>query len=236
MAPQRKTEAALIREYADELAKRDADLIDARRAIKQLRKATEEAEAVAEEIRRRIDYKPTIPDWVNSKTSKLTDHGAPLTILSDVHYGEVVKAAQTNGVNDYNPAIAYKRLKTYTSHVIEIQRQHGGSKKPPGLVLCLGGDMISGSIQEELRMTDAKTPIQDVQEMTDALAGVVDNLSTYFGRLFMPCVVGNHGRDTLKTHFKNAVFHNHDWSLYMNLARVFKGNKNIRFYIPEAFD
>lgn len=236
MASTPKTHTALIQDYENVFAAQKADLVDARRHINQLRKEKDQAEDIAEEVRRTVNYNPTPPDWLSKNYDHSNYHGTPLAILSDVHYGEVVKAAQTNEVNSYTPTIAAKRLKRFVNHVIEIQSQHGGKTKPPGLVLSFGGDMVSGSIVEELRMTDVKTPEQSKHEMADLLAGVIDNLAKYFGRLYIPCVVGNHGRQTYRTHYKNTVFHNHDWGLYMSLVRLFQKQKHIRFYVPEAFD
>jgi hypothetical protein len=211
-------------------------IADLKRITAGLHKELDQAEAIAEEIRRTVKYDPTPPDWLSKDYNHSNYHGTPVAVLSDVHYGEVVKAAQTNDVNAYDPRIAAKRIKLFVQHIIEIQRQHGGKVKPPGLILPFGGDMVSGSIVEELRMTDEKTPEQSKHDMADLLAGVCDNLAGYFGKLFVPCVVGNHGRQTYRTHFKNTVFHNHDWGLYMSLVRIFRGTKNIRFYVPEAFD
>lgn len=236
MAGKTKASEALIRDYEELLNAQKADLLDANRYIKQLRKEKDEAEAIAEEVRRTVKYNPEPPDWLSKGYNHSNYHGSPIAILSDVHYGEIVKAAQTNEVNAYTPEIAARRLKLFVDHVKEIQHQHGGKVKPPGLVLAMGGDMVSGSIVEELRMTDRKTPEQSKHEMADLLAGVVDNLAAFFGRLYIPCVVGNHGRLTYRTHYKDTVFHNHDWGLYMSLVRLFQKQKNIRFYVPEAFD
>lgn len=228
---QKDLQADLVREQSALIGALKAD-------IAYFKKELNFAQAIAEEIRRTFDYTPTIPDWVDGRNATPGTRGGPLSILSDIHYGEHVKAAQVNGVNEYTPEIANDRLKRYVSNLIDLCENHMGraEAKYPGLVLCMGGDMGSGNIVEELRNTDLLTPEQTTQELTDVLAGVVDNLATYFGRLFIPCVVGNHGRDTLKTHYKDTVFHNRDWAIYMNLARVFKDNKNIRFFIPEAFD
>jgi len=222
--------------HDDIINKQGTFIANLNKDIKVLEKRLAEAEAIAEEVRRTVKYNPEPPDWLSKDYDHSNYHGTPIAFLSDIHYGEVVKAAQTNGVNAYNPEIAARRIKLFVDHVIEIQRQHGGKVQPPGLVLPFGGDMVSGSIVEELRMTDVKTPEQSKHELADILSGVVDNLATAFGRLYIPCVVGNHGRQTYRTHYKNTVFHNHDWGLYMSLVRHFQKDKNIRFYVPEAFD
>jgi hypothetical protein len=225
-----------VKTLENELRARGESIADLKRVMNSMHKELEKAEAIAEEIRRTVRYDPTPPSWLSTDYNHSNYHGTPIAILSDVHYGEVVKAAQTNAVNAVDTTVSARRIKLFVEHIIEIQRQHGGKIKPQGLVLPFGGDMISGSIVEELRMTDERTPEQSKQEMTDLLAGVIDNLAAFFGHLFIPAVVGNHGRQTYRTHFKNTVYHNHDWGLYMNLVRTFQGTNKIRFLVPEAFD
>jgi hypothetical protein len=73
------------------------------------------------------------------------------------------------------------------------------------------------------------TAHQATNDLTDILAGAIETLATKFGRIFVPGVVGNHGRSTKRTWMKGRVFHNYDWSIYCNLEREFKRDtKHIR--------
>jgi len=96
--------------------------------------------------------------------------------------------------------------------------------------------LIGGDIHEELAVTNDRTPEQSINEMTDILAAAIERLQGFFGRLFIPAVVGNHGRSTKKRHNKGLVYTNYDWVIACNLERYFRGNKNIQFMIPNEAD
>ncbi len=106
----------------------------------------------------------------------------------------------------------------------------------PGIVVMLGGDMIGGDIHEELMATNDRTPHQAVDDLTDILAAGIEKMASKFGRVYAPGVVGNHGRSTRKPRMKGRVYTNYDWSIYANLARYFKKEKNIRIDVPNSAD
>src|SRR5579864_8045316 len=76
-----------------------------------------EAEITADAIR---DYlgtlkletnKLNIPEWVTKPTTTAHAPGAPNLLLSDFHWGERVFKEQVNGVNEFDLAIARRRLR-----------------------------------------------------------------------------------------------------------------------------
>ncbi len=148
---------------------------------------------------------------------------------SDFHYGEVVDLEQTNGMNKYNAKIAQKRIQTLVDTTIDLSFNHMGRAKAeyPGIVVCLGGDMVGGDIHEELLATNDRTTHQSVNDLTDLLAAAIEQMASKFGKVFVPGVVGNHGRSTKKMMMKNRVFTNYDWSIYTNLERYFRKEKHI---------
>jgi hypothetical protein len=64
------------------------------------------------------------------------------------------------------------------------------------VIVCLGGDMISGDIHEELFATNDRTPQQCINDLSDLLASALERMADKFGKVFVPCVVGNHGRSS----------------------------------------
>jgi hypothetical protein len=55
-----------------------------------------------------------------------------------------------------------------------------------------------------------------------------------FGKLFMPCVVGNHGRSTKKMQMKERVFTSHEWNVYCGCRAHFRKSKHVQFTSPRA--
>jgi len=73
-------------------------------------------------------------------------------------------------------------------------------------------------------------------EIHGVLIWCIEALVKEFGRVFIPCVTGNHGRNTHKIRAKGRNFTNFDWLLYQLLAMHFSGDERIRFSIPDGSD
>lgn len=238
MSSPQKTDAERIAD-ANEIIRRKNNEIQ---ALKGSVAKLQREEDTAAEIRRVIfglaEHTPEPPTWLSGKGGHSGSRGAPVTIWSDFHYGERIDPSQIGGVNEYNTTIAKKRVHKLVDTTIDLAFNHMGTAKTvyPGIIIALGGDMISGNIHDELAETNDRTPWQAVNDLTDLLAGCVDKMATKFGNVYLPCVVGNHGRGTHKPRFKNRVFTSFDWSIYTNLERHFKDNKHIRFSIPSEAD
>jgi len=65
---------------------------------------------------------------------------------------------------------------------------------------------------------------------------VIEALANTFGAVFLPCVSGNHGRDTRKIWLKDRHATSFDWLLYRFLARHFADDKRVTFLIPDGPD
>ncbi len=173
--------------------------------------------------------------WLTPKTWSKTK-GTPCLFISDVHFDEVVDPAQINGMNQYNRKIACKRLQHTFNQTISLLRHEIKDPQYDGIVLALGGDMLSGNIHEELAETNDAQILESCIALIDQLIAGITLLHKEFGRVYVPCVVGNHGRLHKKPRAKNRVFDNYEWLVYSFLARHFKDNDKITFDIPDGPD
>lgn len=237
MAAPRKTEADKLADAEQIIGLKNRELAEARALIKKLTQESLDAKVIRENIYNIAAYDPDPPEWlVRSKAG--SNRGCPVTIWSDFHYGEVVFKNQVGGVNEYNKQIARARAKKLVETTIDLAHNHMGNAKAtyPGAVICLGGDMLGGDIHEELAKTNDRTTQQSIEDLIDILAAGIETMASHFGKLFLPCVVGNHGRSTKKMQAKDRVFTSHEWNVYCALARHFKASKNIRFLISDSAD
>lgn len=217
---------------------KNAELADQRRTIARLHRENDTAEAIRREIFGLAAHTPEPPAWLTGKGIKHGERGGPVLMCSDIHYGENISLDQTGGVNEFNAQIAAERLHRLFGTTIDLCQNHMGRANVayPGIVLCLGGDLIGGDIHEELMVTNDRTPMQSVNEMTDLLAAGIKMLADFFGRVFVASVVGNHGRLGKRLPNKGRVFTNFDWVISCNLERYFRDDKRIRFMIPNEAD
>lgn len=176
------------------------------------------------------------PKWLIEPHKATSSPGVPTLFMSDLHWGERVFPSQIGGVNEYNLEIAQRRARNLIERTIDLLFSHMVNPNYPGLVLALGGDMVSGGIHEELLATDEKEIMPIVLDLVAVLIWCITMLVERFGKLFIPCVSGNHGRSTHKIRAKGRNFTSFDWLIYHILELHFRGDKRITFHIPDGSD
>ncbi len=176
-----------------------------------------------------------LPKWVFApKTSK--SPGVPKLMLSDLHWGEQVRASQIGGVNSYNLSIAHTRLRTVVETTISLCKILDPTMSYPGIVIPLGGDMVSGNIHDELAASNELNTMPTVLDLYRQLVPTIRLMADTFGHVFLPCVSGNHDRDTKKIWSKDRNHTSFGWLLYQFLAAAFAEDKRVQFYIPDGSD
>lgn len=178
---------------------------------------------------------PEIPEWV-SKPLESGLIGVPSLCLSDWHFGEVVDPAQIFGVNEYNLTIAKARAMEVIDKAIDLSFNHIANPTYPGIVVPMLGDMCAGIIHEELKITGEKEVLQVVLELVGVLSECLTRLAEAFGKVFVPCVAGNHGRLSMKPRAKNMAYDNLDWLLYQFLQKYLEKDERIKFLISDGED
>lgn len=198
------------------------------------------AQAIREHIFEIAHAKPQIPDWLDlpttSKKSVFNKPGVPILFGSDWHWGEVVKPSEIGGVNEYNIEIARARLRKLIDSTVELLTNHMVNPDYPGIIFALGGDMVSGNIHEELSETNDMPIMPIVLDLADHLTAAIKRLKEVFGKVFVPCVAGNHGRLHKKVRAKESNFNSYDWLIYQILDRNFADDEDVLFYIPDGPD
>jgi len=176
------------------------------------------------------------PAWLENKRMGQGAPGVPTLFLSDFHWGEHVHPSQIGGVNQFNTRIAHERLTTAAQGAVHLLRILDRDMRYPGIVIPLGGDMVSGDIHEELAESNEMHTIPTVLDMEKQLAGVIGLAADTFGAVFLPCVTGNHGRNTHKIRAKDRHHTSFDWLLYKLLEKRFENDKRVTFFIPDGPD
>lgn len=233
---QRKTEVAKLIDAENIIREKNRELVLLKRELKdnaRFNDSVEEMRRIVYEIK---EAPMVIPNWV-AELKAPKSSGVPCTIWSDFHWGQTIDSAQNGGMNHFNRAIAKKRLQTLVSNTLDLCLNHMTHPKYPGIVICLGGDIISGNIHEELRETNEGPVMVSVMEAQSHLAHALEIMADNFGRVFVPCVVGNHGRNNFgRSRMKNRVFESYEWGIYQNLRQHFAKDKRFTFFIPDEPD
>ncbi|WP_028451848.1 hypothetical protein [Chitinilyticum aquatile] len=207
-----------------------------RAQIAALKAETLDADYVKRQIFKLAETPVELPRWLVDTTPEAGSLGVPTLFASDWHWAEVVDPRQINGVNEYNLEIAHQRASKLIQKTISLLRHEFTRPCHPGIVFALGGDMVSGDIHDELMATNAVEIMPAVHDLIGVLAWCITTLADEFGAVFVPCVSGNHGRNTHKTRAKGRNYTSFDWLAYVTLARLFENDKRITFLIPDGPD
>ena len=96
--------------------------------------------------------------------------------------------------------------------------------------------MFSGDIHDELTKSNEAGMFKLLLRLAGRLSWAINVFADKFGKVYVPVVVGNHGRTSRKPVFKNRAEENYDWLLGCILAREFKNDKRVHFEITEGTD
>ena len=230
-SPEKRMESQLV-VAQDRIRQLEADM-------KMAIRATMTAENVRQHIFGLANTTPKPPSWIVSAPKKPSHGpGVPITLWSDWHHGEVVDNAQVNGVNEFNMEVSRKRIRMLVERIIDLCFNHMTTPNYPGIIVNLGGDMISGDIHEELTETNELPSMPVMLDLFNLLVWALGELQSKFGKVYVPCQFGNHGRNTRKPRAKHRAYTNFDWLLFSLLERHFKaaGNLSIQFQVPTSTD
>lgn len=231
--PPKEPQVIIEQQIAEKQDRREA--AELRRKVESLTEELNKQAALDSFIQSVTSVRREPPEWTRKAPSK-PDKAIATAFLSDLHLDEVVYAAQVQYVNEYSRAIAEKRLRNFFENVLRLSRDYIKGIDYDGLILPLGGDIFSGNIHEELRNTNEATIIESLIHWTPRLAAGIKMLADDFGRVYVPCVVGNHGRNTMKPTAKNRPQDNFDYLLGYMLAREFSGDKRVTVEVSESAD
>jgi hypothetical protein len=117
-------------------------------------------------------------------------------MLSDWHMYEVVDPERVRDLNAYDATTAGRRVYSIVHSLLSIKRkmERGGGWVFPKLVVSLNGDLISGSIHEVERHSDAPSVVHAVYGAGLLLAQALRDLAGDFAEIEVFCTSGNHGR------------------------------------------
>jgi hypothetical protein len=216
-----------------------AEIFDAgfwKKKYHQLEKSLGEAEHLAAELAGLRGVSFDIPDWIMSARSGKRGKSVIGALTSDIHMGEVITAEEINGINAFNPEICRARLRRYFPAVCEIGSRWASDTDCEGALLALAGDLISGDIHEELRITNALTSHEQCIAVAEELSAGIVCLKETFGRVHIVVVPGNHGRTTHKPTAKLYARLSYDNLIGAMIAEKFRNDERITFQQSAAKD
>lgn len=208
---------------------------ETREAKRQVAEGRVELDALSRELALyEQDYEPA-PAWLKPPRDIREHHATLVAFLSDIHAGEVVSPDELDDFNAYDLNICERRLGRFFDRTILVARHYLAGVKYDGVVLALGGDLVSGDIHDELAQTNEASTYESVEFLVPRLRAGIEKLATEFGRVHVVSAPGNHGRDSKRPRYKGRSAHNADTHVARLLADVDR-EEAITFDVPRSFD
>lgn len=177
-----------------------------------------------------------VPNWIMKGPSGRKGRAVIGCLLSDIHDGEVIRADEIQGVNEFNPDICAARLDRYFYAASVIGNRWAEDCKIEGVLLALAGDMISGDIHEELRITNAMTSHEQVCHVVGLLDAGITRLLVAYPRIHIVGVPGNHSRSTMKPTAKLYGALSYDMLVMSMLSDRFAHDNRVTFQFGRSKD
>lgn len=160
----------------------------------------------------------------------------PILFTSDFQVGEVIRADELDGINEYNQDIFVTRYQAMIDKTIDLAEHSTGGTDFPGAIYLRGGDAISGEIHEELAETNDLSAVPAVKLLQRQEREGIRRLRDKFGRVRVISIPGNHGRTTKKSHSKGYTERSYETLLAWWLADGFGDDPNVTFWTPKSGD
>lgn len=214
---------------------RRLDIERLQRANGKLQRELSETQAL---LRRYATVQPAdmkVPAWLKPRARKSTAHRAtPVLLISDLHLDEVVDKYEMDGMNEYSREIAHVRYERVINKTVDLLHRYVGGVHYDGIVAAILGDIITGEIHDELARTNEAPPSASIVHWVPALVSGLRYLADEFGRVYVPCVDGNHDRTYKKTPKKKRAESSLAWIIYNWMADTLRDDKRITFGISTS--
>lgn len=229
------SEEQLKRKHSEETQALHDEIIDKDRALNEYRKEHGRLEVFFNRIVSHIE--PVIPlKSLYEKTyrSKKKTHSfiIPVAQVSDSHMGAVQQADEIEYFNEFDPDICKNRNLGFALGVTDWVNLHRNVYPIKELRMIYTGDLISGDIHDELRVTNA-FPITE-QAYQAALVHVqqIALLAPFFETIMVDFITeDNHSRLTKKPQAKEAGLNSMGYLIARLMEAYLKRHENVIFNI-----
>ena len=160
-----------------------------------------------------------------------------IMVASDWHIEAVIKPWEVSGLNEFNQDVCRTRVDRFFRHGVKLLKQAQDTTKIQTLIFAIIGDMISGSIHDELMESNRLLPADAVMEAQ----GYLESGIRYILRecpdinIIIPMKSGNHGRMTQKRRISTEEGNSLERLLYYAIQRVFISEPRVECVVSDGY-
>jgi hypothetical protein len=215
-------------EYVKEL---EAQVTASELNLKDYRKEHGKLESFFNKVLASIE--PVLPiDRIYEPSKSTSSPCVAVMQISDSHCGAQQMSDEIEGFNEFNFDICKTRQINYTNRFLNWVEMHRQAYKVNECAVLVTGDLISGDIHEELRVTNEfPVPVQCVKS-AEILTEQIARLSPLFTVVKVHFIVeDNHARLTKKPQAKEAGFNSFNYVVGKIASIYLAKHPNVEFNI-----
>ena len=161
----------------------------------------------------------------------------PIICCCDWHTEQEVDPRTVNGVNEFNLEIARTRITRLWHKAVYFINLWKELADIHDAVLWLGGDLISGSIHEELQEVNQLGPVDATSLVVDHVTAGIHYLLEQgnLDRVHVVCNIGNHGRTVKKPRHATAFQHSYESSAFLRIQDRCHNMAEVTWQIGRAY-
>jgi hypothetical protein len=178
------------------------------------------------------DIKPYIKP---KKQGKINE--SAILLLSDLHGDTIIKSERVQGLEDFNFNVCCKRAEKIVDTTITHLNDNLLGYKFDTLYIFGLGDYVSGEIHQATQHSQWQNSIKNSIGVGELIAHMIKDLSEHFEKIVFISISGNHGRRTVKKHFKDSL-DNWDYLVAMQVQTRLKqliDNNKLEVIIPNSW-
>lgn len=171
-----------------------------------------------------------MPIQWTSKVEKQEGEVFAVMQTSDSHMGAVQQADEIEGLNTYNPEICTARNMGFAESALSYFNVLRKSYNIRNLHWVFTGDLISGDIHDELRITNAFPAPKQVAEAANVHANQIASLAPFFDEIVIEFIsADNHARLTKKPQAQEAGMNSLNYLVGILMKQYLSKHDNVDF-------
>jgi hypothetical protein len=169
---------------------------------------------------------------IKQKASRVDSEIIPVKHITDSHMGAQQRPDEIEGFNEFSPEICDNRNLAFTSAFLAWINLHRELYKIRQACVILTGDLISGDIHDELRVTNAfPSPVQ-VHRAALIHSRQVALIAPFFESVTVHFIVeDNHARLTKKPQAKEAGYNTLNYLVGSLMEAYLEKHQNVIFHL-----
>lgn len=166
------------------------------------------------------------------KKSTVESNISAVMHITDSHMGAVQEADEIEMFNEFSPEICDKRNIAFAKRFIDWTNLHRSGYQIKNCHVLMTGDLISGDIHDELRVTNAFPVPEQIVRAAQSHAKQISLVAPFFEHVTIEFITeDNHSRLTKKPQAKEAGKNSYNYLVGILLKEYMSGVPNVQVNI-----